>query len=152
MVHKISKQVNENCDMENEQFPLTCALEDFEQRTNCSFPWDQEKKMPDCTLELVKNEFYQFKMANVCLVKNCNQEFLKPDLVKQNYNVDEEKTALFFKQHSNEADVVEEYYLMDFSDFISAVGGDLGIFVGAGLMDLFEGLIELITRYSWRMK
>lgn len=140
--------------MENNQYPLHCAMENLESRANCYFPWEQKRKKPLCTLENLKNEYSQFKKDNLCLAKNCKYEYLKPEMIKQKGGsspIEEHTTLIYFTQFSKEADVIDEYYLMDFSDFVSAVGGDLGIFIGAGLLTLFEGIIEIFSRRSWRV-
>lgn len=57
------------------------------------------------------------------------------------------RTTITFTQYSSNADVIEEYYLMDFSAFISAVGGDMGIFIGAGVLTLIESIIGITHEY-----
>lgn len=144
LIHKKVQKVHENCDIENNQNVFDCTLSTFETRANCSFPWSMDQTKKKCSKKVVRNELQRSKGYEECQLDNCMKEYFKPELLMENYDF---SSVVSFGQYSEEADVFEEYYLMDLPAFLSAVGGDLGLVIGAGILTLFELIIETCFDY-----
>ena len=55
---------------------------------------------------------------------------------------DETKEVLFYYL-STEIDVVTTDLLINFSNFVSAIGGNLGMFIGFSLLGAFSGFYDM---------
>lgn len=135
-----------NCDQQNNQNVFDCALTIFEARANCSFPWNKNQS-GNCTLNKLTKELKKAKSYEECSLDNCMREYFKPELLME---LDYLTSTTTFGQYSDEADVIEEYFLMDLSSLLSAIGGDLGLIIGAGILTLFELIIDAF--YSYRQR
>ena len=65
---------------------------------------------------------------------------------------DEVKIQLFSSQiqHSiflsSQADIVEEYFLYDWTSFLADMGGEMGLFLGASILSILESLVEFFVK------
>ena len=53
------------------------------------------------------------------------------------------RTIVFFNYHSMDVEVSQKVQILDASSFISAVGGNLGLFIGFSFLDTF------FAAYKW---
>lgn len=113
-------------------------------------------KNDNCPLVKVAEELEKANqdMNELCKPDNCIKDVMRPDLLSQRYEIQDmtfkatNTTTIIFGRFSKEMDVTEEYYLIELSGLFSAIGGDLGLIIGAGLLTLFESIIDICHETS----
>ena len=51
-----------------------------------------------------------------------------------------------------QADIVEEYFLYDWTSFLADMGGELGLFLGASILSILESLMEFFVKKANKPK
>ena len=69
------------------------------------------------------------------------------NVLSENQTIEEDESkAIIFYYSSTEVDVYTTDLLVNFSNFVSSVGGNLGMFIGFSFLGCFSGLYDMIKR------
>ena len=67
------------------------------------------------------------------------------------YQGKDENKQIYVYYSSTEVNVLTEEFILDFSNFISAIGGNLGMFIGFSFLGFFSWFYDMVDRLCNRI-
>jgi len=157
----------ENCISDHSIKKFHCYMTHLENKLGCTFS-NKSHQVAKCQSkeDLIKMfdvlmEFYEKDKPNHdCAYAQCSKTYwmankivdFTNDLAETMVGLSEKKdhVILGFGMFSEKVEIVEEFYIYQFSNFVADVGGSLGLFLGVSLLSIVQWLHQKVLERSSR--
>ena len=168
-ISRINSQ--ENPCNENEQYSLTVCLHDYAYRqSGCRINifGTLQKRKEFCTQEgfkvyietlqyLKQEDIQKIEKVSGCKRKCKTFAYHYEKNLQKSEGENNNRSEVFIQAKSSVVTYLTEHYTFDINDFISSVGGNLGLFLGWSFLTIFETLeficVNIITKFKiWSLR